>query len=370
MPNRTLALLLLVALPLSDRGYVRSPGGPEGPLAPADEERFRRGLALFVRSFHRSAGLGSPEMNADSCGACHRDPVPGGAGALELNVSRFGRLRLGVFEDLPGGQPLSKLRPPWLAGREEQPAEADVFEQRQTPSILGDGLIELIPVSAILANEDPLDRDGDGIRGVARRIAVDGGIELGRFGWKAQVPRLIDFARDALGNELGLTVWDDGRGFARDVDGDERADPELDEPSVADLTFFLGQLAAPRRAGSLAPDVLLGELVFERVGCAKCHVPELPSANGPVHLYSDLLLHDVWPDAFRGVSEPDAGPGVYRTPPLWGVRSTAPYMHDGRATTLRQAILMHDGEARGVRQAFELRPPAERSALLAFLGDL
>jgi len=116
--------------------------------------------------------------------------------------------------------------------------------------------------------------------------------------------------------------------------------------------------------------VLLGELVFERVGCAKCHVPELQSASGPVPLFSDLLLHRVWPDTFRGMSEDGAGVGVYRTPPLWGVRATAPYLHDGRAANLRGAIALHDGEARAVRVAFDALPLTERSALIAFLNDL
>src|SRR5262249_33336992 len=149
---------------------------------------------------------------------------------------------------------------------------------------------------------------------------VGGHLELGRFGWKARVPTLADFVRDALGGELGLTSADDGRGFALALDTDAHPDPEIDDDAVGDLAFFLANLAPPPRTGSLAPDVLLGELLFERIGCAKCHVPELDGAAGPVPLYSDLLLHDVWPASFRGMSETDAGPGVYRTPPLWGLR--------------------------------------------------
>jgi len=337
------------------------------------EERLARGRALFDRNFHRSGGLGAPEMNADSCRACHQDPVLGGAGALELNVSRIGRDHLGAgpFENVPGGQGLSRLRPPYMSGREEyELSEPDVFEQRQTPSILGDGLIEGIPDSAILLREDPLDGDGDGIRGVARRLVVDGRTVLGRFGWKAQVPTLADFARDALGNELGLTTPDDGRGFAMLADADATADPELTDDDVGDLTLFLASLPAPVRRGSLDPEVLMGELLFESVGCARCHVPALPGADGMVALYSDLLLHDIWPDSFRGMAEEGAEAGVYRTPPLWGVRDTAPYLHDGRASNLRRAILLHDGEALASRRAFEGLALADKEALIAFLNDL
>ncbi len=359
--------------PGAHRPGVGEPGGPERLLTPDEAARFERGRALFDRDFHRSAGLGAPDMNADSCRACHQDPVLGGAGGLELNVSRFARDHAGAgpFEDLPGGQGLSKLRPPWMAGREEyEPDQADVFEQRQTPSILGDGLIDGIPDAVILAREDPGDLDGNGIRGVARRLLIGGSFEVGRFGWKAQVPHLADFVRDALGGELGLTSADDGRGFALTSDADAHADPEVDRATVGDMAFFLAYLAAPRRTGSLEPEVLTGELLFERVGCTRCHVPELPGAIGPVPLYSDLLLHDVWPPSFRGMSEPGAGPGVFRTPPLWGIRTTPPYLHDGRASSLRAAILLHDGEARAVRLAFEALPPGDKNALLAFLNDL
>ena len=383
---RPLTLLAVLTVPLAllrDVGTpqrpgkphpgVGEPGGPMRVLTPEEAEQFERGRVLFERDFHRSAGLGAPEMNADSCRGCHQDPVVGGAGGLELNVSRFARDHggAGPFENLPGGQGLSKLRPPFAVGREEYVyGEADVFEQRQTPSILGDGLIDGIDAAAILANEDALDRDGDGIRGVARKLVVDGVSEVGRFGWKAQVPRLFDFSRDALGGELGLTTSDDGRGFALVADADTHADPELADEDVAALSFFLANLAAPARTGSLEPEVLAGELLFERLGCARCHVPELPGADGPVALYSDLLLHDVLPDTFRGMAEPGAEAGVYRTPPLWGIRHTAPYLHDGRASTLRRAILAHDGEARAVRQAFEALPTHDQLALVAFLNDL
>src|SRR5262245_5597944 len=66
----------------SDPGGPDDPIGPEGPLDPPDQARFENGLALFQRDFHRSSGVGAPEMNADSCRACHSDPVVGGAGAL------------------------------------------------------------------------------------------------------------------------------------------------------------------------------------------------------------------------------------------------------------------------------------------------
>ena len=337
-----------------------------------DDPRFVRGRELFARAFHRADGLGSPDFNGDSCRACHRDPVLGGAGALELNVSRFANDNngQGPFQNVPGGQTLSKLRPPWAAGREEHTIAATVFEQRQTPSILGDGLIDTIPAVVITANEDPLDADGDGVRGIARRLDIAGTIEIGRFGWKAQIPRLADFVRDAMFGELGLTTHDDGRGFATATDGDAKPDPEFTADQASDVAFFLAGLPAPQRGGSLDAEVTRGAEVFSAVGCAKCHRPHLQGALGPVPLFSDLLLHNVMAPGFRGMAEPGADVGFYRTPPLWGIRDTAPYMHDGRAEDLAAAVAHHDGEALLVRQAYEQSSAADRAALIRFLQDL
>jgi CxxC motif-containing protein (DUF1111 family) len=341
------------------------------------DPRFALGLALFDRDFHRSEGVGTPDMNADSCRGCHLDPVIGGAGALELNVSRFGDDGHGTypFQNLPGGQGLSKLRPPWVGGRENyDPATATVFEQRQTPALFGGGLIDSVPDVEILSHEDPYDANGDGILGVARLVDVNGTLEVGRFGWKAQIPRLLDFVADAMANELGITTPDDGRGFALLSDADPVPDPELSAEQVDLLHRFLSELPAPERKLSddpqVASQVALGEALFQTVGCAVCHIPVLHGSHGPVPLFSDLLLHDVMPAAFRGMAEPGADVGLYRTPPLWGVVDTPPYLHDGRAADLREAIAAHESEAAGVVQAFLGLALPEQEALIAFLRSL
>ncbi|QDT07679.1 Cytochrome c [Rubripirellula lacrimiformis] len=60
----------------------------------------------------------------------------------------------------------------------------------------------------------------------------------------------------------------------------------------------------------------------------------------------------------------------WRTPPLWGVRDSAPYMHDGRAQTLLESIAMHGGESAGTRDRFLQLPLSDRHAILAFLNTL
>ena len=342
---------------------------------PGEDPQFDRGRALFDRPFTLAEGLGSPEMNADSCRACHQDPGIGGAGPLEVNVARFGNDNggAGPFRNVVGGQGLSKLFPPSVHGREEYPTGpggADVFEQRQTPSTIGHGLIDQIPAAVIVANEDVLDADGDGIFGVARRITVAGEIEIGRFGWKAQIPRLGDFVNDAMFGELGMTTPDNGRGFAGLADGDSVADPEITQEQVDDITHFMAMLPPPARGGSTDPAVADGLKTFHSIGCAKCHTPSLQSPVGPVALFSNLLLHNVMPVGFRGMAEPGAEAGFFKTPPLWGIKDTAPYMHDGRAEDLRGAIMAHFSEAETVRQNFEALSLAKQEALILFLEDL
>ena len=210
------------------------------------------------------------------------------------------------------------------------------------------------------------------MRGVASRVEVDRGyVEIGRFGWRAQAPRLQDFVRGACGGELGLTVPDGLRGFGQIEDADRVPDPELIWQEVDELSFYCRELAPPPRGGRAGePEVRRGEALFTTVGCAVCHVPSLHGSDGPVPLYSDLLLHVVVEDAGSGGSGDDAGPVGIRTPPLWGIGKTAPYLHDGRAEDLTAAIEGHGGEALRARAAWQALNEADREALLAFLMDL
>ena len=353
---------------------VGAMGGPDRVLDANELEQWIRGRKVFDRDWTQAEGLGTPDLNADSCRSCHQKPIIGGAGGLDVNVMRFGLDNdgNGPFQDLPGGQVASKLRRPDTPGREESNPQADVFEQRQTPNTLGLGLIETISDSEILSNEDPNDLNGDGCRGVARMIDVGGFLEVGKLGWKSQIPTLYDFLRDALGGETGITVPVDGRGFGMITDADPVADPEILPEDFADMLFFALHLAPPPRGGNQDPQVLVGESLFNSVGCAICHIPTLQGSDGPVPLYSDLLLHDIYPDDFRGTADlgTPAGVGYYKTPPLWGVRVTAPYLHDGRATPLEDAILLHQDEAIQITDAYQALGAEDQAALLLFLSDL
>ncbi|PRQ05744.1 Cytochrome c [Enhygromyxa salina] len=360
--EQTSAGLLLANSEVPSAGQPGCPK-PEILADPAQLREWEAGRALFDRNIEVDAGLG-PLFNGDGCRACHFDPVIGGAGPIGVNVMRHGTIDpMGEFIAPSSGTILHKLAIPGHVRPEHTP-DQNIFEPRQTPSLLGLGLIEGIAEDDILALQDPDDLDGDGVRGVAH-ILADG--QLGRFGWKAQVPSLREFSRDALGAEVGLTVPEEpGFSFGVLSDDDGVADPEVDAEFIDTLTFFMAGLAAP----TPTPGSDAGLAVFEDIGCDSCHVVELPGASGPVRAYSDFLLHVVAPDDALGIVDGQAEQLMFRTPPLWGLRATAPYMHDGSATTVEAAILAHAAEADAVRTAYEGLSADQQAALLAFLDSL
>ncbi len=127
-----------------------------------------------------------------------------------------------------------------------------------------------------------------------------------------------------------------------------------------------------RRAG--ASPVEEGRRIFTGIGCAGCHSPDLGSVHG---IYSDLLLHDMGealsdPGVYYGTGESpgSARSAEWRTPPLWGVRDSGPYLHDGRAQTLEEVVSQHGGQGTASARWFEALGLRERSDVKAFLNSL
>jgi hypothetical protein len=56
--------------------------------------------------------------------------------------------------------------------------------------------------------------------------------------------------------------------------------------------------------------------------------------------------------------------------PLWGVANTGPWMHDGRATTMTEAILLHGGDSAYSRDNFNQLSSAQQDNVLEFLQSL
>jgi CxxC motif-containing protein (DUF1111 family) len=121
-----------------------------------------------------------------------------------------------------------------------------------------------------------------------------------------------------------------------------------------------------------------GKQLFHTIGCSDCHTPNLGTIEG---LRSDLL-HDMGALLGGGsygqqpMPSPGSSPGngpapsEWRTPPLWGVVDSLPCLHDGRATSVVDAIRLHDSQARRSAERFREIPGAEQAQLIAFLGTL
>lgn len=355
--------LLAPGAPLLAAGVL---GAPRAGLTELERQQFTRGRAAFDRDMGRDVGLG-PRFNGDSCRACHFQAAIGGGGPLDVDVIRHGTLTAGVFTAPTGGTVLHRHD---TAGVRPAPeAGANFFEPRQTPALFGLGLVDRIPEATLLALADPADADMNGISGRAH-VLPDG--RVGRFGWKADVPSLAEFTRDALSVELGITVPpQDGLTFGAAVDADAFADPEMGTADMEDIAAFMAGLAAPERERRDPALEDVGEGLFADVGCAGCHVPALMTADGlEVRAYSDFLLHDVADPLAGGITQGDASLREFRTAPLWGLRASAPYMHHGRSETLLDAIGAHSAEADAARLTFLALTPAEQSALLQFLASL
>ena len=344
-----------------------------GPIAGLDDDAlgaFEAGRSIFAHSFLRSEGLGQPFFNGASCVSCHAQPVPGGAGHRASNVVRQALVAEdGTLSSPSFGSVIHRLSA--VSGEHVYPAPGNShFEQRQSQSLFGLGLLEAVPEEVVLANADADDeREPFGISGRAAR--TDNG-RLGRFGWKADVPSLEEFSRDALSAELGLTVeaWP-GAFFGLNSDADAVEDPEVGQEIVALLAAYIASLAPP------VPDAIepgsieeLGETLFGEFGCDGCHVPALDGPTGPVRAYTDLLVHSMRDPGGPGIVQGNVGADEFRTAPLWGVADTPPYMHDGRADTLEEAVLAHSGEATDAVDRFNEASDDARAALIAFLAAL
>jgi CxxC motif-containing protein (DUF1111 family) len=243
------------------------------------------------------------------------------------------------------------------------------------------------------------------------------------FGWKGHLATLRDIAEESLHlhqglltNRIQLAVRDGaldagpyGKGPWYDVDQDG-VSMEIDAGMVTTLVGYLAQLETPTMRPPRDPGLLDawadGRLRFEAIGCAGCHVPTLElddpkldarqpagppfvidvakDGDGPkiepeygrtntpylVHLFSDLKRHDMGA-ALASPGPQDTIPArIFLTRPLWGLAETAPYLHDGRAPTVHDAIVLHDGEAAAARDAYLALGERERAGIRVFLTSL
>lgn len=357
-------------------------------------ERFKEGDALFVFVFRKQDGLG-PLYIREACGACH-DGASRGPGAVQKMalVDADGVTPAADQSALAYGH---TVRPYATAGATTpvSPPEGLALlklSRRLGPPVFGRGYMEAVDDAEIERVAAEQAARGDGIRGRINRVVFhsksnpdqpfhthaegDSGL-IGRFGFKARVATLDDFAADAYQGDMGVTsplrpaelpnpdgVTDDGK-----------PGEDVDLGTVNAVADYMRLLEIPRRE----PGHERGERLFGEVDCAACHVPSLRTrADYPIPqlagidapVYTDFLLHDLGPELADGLIDEEASSTAWRTAPLIGLRHATSYLHDGRAKTVEEAILLHDGpgsEAAASVAAFRDLSAEDRAALIDFV---
>jgi hypothetical protein len=226
------------------------------------------------------------------------------------------------------------------------------------------------------------------------------------FGRKGEFASVREFDIGAMRFHFGMEPVE---AVGENVDND--GDGVINEILVGELSalsIFLTTSDRPQ-VDPLTIGASRGFQTFNDIGCTTCHMPaletdgeELPyrfpeipdqpfanefyranltqaparfdkSGSGGlvVPLFADLKRHDMGPALAETFDLADEATNrEFTTARLWGIADTAPYLHDGRATTLTDAILWHGGEAQAVRDAFAALTSDDKDDLLAFLRSL
>jgi CxxC motif-containing protein (DUF1111 family) len=412
-------------------------GGTLPGLTKAEQAFFAAGQDAFLEIDSVSgtiastgSGLG-PRFNMDQCAGCHAQPATGGtspatnpqvavatkAGStntVPFFITANGPVREARFIHNPDGSPDGGVHDLFtITGRSDAPgcsiaqpnfnaaaAQNNLIFRIPTPTF-GGGLIEAIEDSTIIANRDA-NQGKFGISGHENREGNAGTIT--RFGWKAQNKSLELFAGEAYLVEQGVT---------NEIFQNERGEPGLDRGSAArveppeaclfngvpedhtnfDATtvtmtpddvvlfaVFMRFLDQPKPS-SFNASAKAGLASFNHIGCGVCHTPSMTTGkssspalnNQTVILFSDLLVHNMGSGLADGVSQGNAGPGDFRSAPLWGAGQRIFFLHDGRTTDLVQAIRAHaspGSEANTVINTFNGLSATDQQNILNFLRSL
>ncbi len=277
---------------------------------------------------------------------------------------------------------------PWNFGA---PSAQLMMSPRTGPIVVGLGLLEAVSESDILSHVRP-SADADGVIGQANYVydVASGMTKLGRFGWKANQPSVLQQTAGALNGDIGITstlLPDENctASMGTCLGATRGPQPDISRPLLTALTVYMETLAVPARRSVADPTVLYGEQLFSDFGCASCHLPTLHTgtldgfaevSNQTIHPFTDLLLHDMGADLADGRPDYLASGRQWRTPPLWGiglqleVNGHTQLLHDGRARGLSEAILWHGGEAMTAAERFRQAAADERADLILFLESL
>lgn len=386
-----------------DATFVTAPAPLNSGLGPAYNN-------VSCVSCHVNDGRGKPPVNGEPLSSllirisvagtnAHGgpNPVPGFGGQLqpraiagkmpESDVKITYQVINGNYGD---GTPYQLRKPVYELQAPYTSLPAGVMvSPRVAPPVFGLGLLEAISEAEILRHADESDTDGDGISGKANLVwdVMSGSLKLGRFGWKAGQPSLIQQSAGAYNEDMGVTnfIFPVENSFGQSQYDGISDETELSDSLLHAVGFYMQTLGVPARRNVNDPEVMEGKRLFNAIGCGSCHIASYRTAtdmkfpsrsNQKIFPYTDLLLHDMGPDLADLRPEFLANGFEWRTQALWGIGLTKKinghefFLHDGRARNMSEAILWHGGEAETSKEKFRNLSQAERSAVLKFLESL
>lgn len=375
------------------------------------------GEHLFIAEFNRLDGV-AMRTNANfnriigpdtqSCADCHFKPVIGGAGPNAANVfavpSDPSRLDLtdprnsnhlfgaGALE-LLGIEMSQKLLALERNARAEAKANGKPVTVKLTVKGVEFGELTVLP---------------DGTSDKTKVVGIDRNLILKPFSRKGIVRTIRQFSLNASNLHFGIQAVEVAGDFV-DASGDGMVN-KLTVGDITALTAWQANLPIPIRAATAEPRraaaIRNGEAGFSEIGCAVCHLPTLrlerpvfrlndprdnegrlvtldlttqsrfprlprnADGSADVPLFSDLKRHDMGEGLAETFVQTGVGRTVFITTPLWGTGNTGPWLHDGRATTLHDAIVLHGGEADVSRRAYLALPDERRREIVEFLKSL
>lgn len=442
------------------KSYAEQIGAGRGDWSTPDSSSFiiardpfraiRRGRQLFNRKFSREQGLGpivgdgQGDINttlaigaglSDSCAGCHglpRGSAGFGGGVVTRPDSRNAPHLFGLgLREMLGDEITAELR----TRRDEAISAARATQSRVVRPMRAKGIeYGEITVST------------DGTVDASKVKGLDPDLRVRPFFAHGGAWSIRDFIVGALQNEMGMQTVDPdlaqaaaGRrvvtpsGLVLDGSLDKldpppaaaaSADPDRDgvvneaPQAVVDfMEFYLLNYFKPAH-GEQNEITAHGREIFNRVGCASCHignlqidrdrrVADVETVHDPLNGMFNALFATATPlfetvddssgfslvrqpavkpflvrDIFTDFKRHDLGPSFHErdydgtmrrefmTLPLWGVGSTPPYGHDGRSMTLNDVILRHGGEAQAARDAYAALGRLDRQDMLDFLNCL
>jgi len=414
----TMFVILAIGIAISAQQVPQLPEAPAGfdgktneSVAQADMDT---ALAQFIQiEAPVPDGLG-PVFNDVACVNCHQSQAVGGAAqVLEFRAGHNDPSRPGWFQDRKHRADVDGSTGTFVAATAitangtpipnrslinqraicpdavEHLTDVDnIRATRLSLGLFGDAFVEAVPDSAFLA----LAAQNHGEAIMVDVLESPGTQEVGRFGWKTQHASLLSFASDAYVNEMGITNRLNPTEATLVCQPPGIQEPNNPVPPAIDqdidtFTTFMRALKVPPR-GPITSEVMQGQAIFEKIGCADCHVETLTTApkgtaihggtyilsdaigGKQFHPFGDFLLHDVGTgDGIVQNGPPDTQYKV-RTMPLWGLRTRTQFLHDASAGTYSEAIERHRDEAADDASSFGRLSPAHKQLLLQFLGSL